>query len=766
MFKIKSCNMWRWFFLWFVTIPALVSAQSFRLEGVVLDSAGYSLSQAHIQTSIKKSAITDPDGSFVIQAPKGKLQITISYTGYKKFSQLLFINRDTIIYFFLQSKSEELNEVVVTADRTLQSDQFQTTRMSTNTLSGKEISSIPVLGGEADLIKTIQLLPGVTKGADGTTDLFVRGGAADQNLVLLDGAPVYNTGHLFGFLSVFNPDMLDKVESINGAFPSEYGGRLSSILDVSSKSNFANKTKVKGNIGLLATRLMIEQPLVKNKLSVWVAGRRTYIDEVVKVVGQELPYFFYDFNGKILYRPRANSRLEITFYEGNDVLNFSNPTRSSLRNRNITTDFTLGNSTQTLRWDRNYRNFNSTFSLYHTSFRYSISNTFQENKLFVNSSIEDIGGKWLLTSDSVKKNISFTIGTEVIRHQVAPNRINTSGEISELLKTSSTLPKISMESSVFFQVNGKFTSQLSYSVGTRVSSAYVDNIFYFNPEPRVAVRFAVDSLTAIKASYSRMSQYLHRVSSAAVAFPTDIWYPVTNNVKPQTSDQIALGIQRTFPQRNLYVSMEGYYKWMHQLIGYREGASLLLNVDFEKQLVQGQGRAYGLEVLIKKEIGKLTGWISYTWAKSERQYDVVNGGQWFLARYDRRHNAALVLNYQLSKRWSVSSVFEFISGSRFTPIIGQYAVPSPTLVGVDLIPVYAPINSVKLADTHRLDVGIKFRPKPDKKFQGEWFAGVYNVYNRAAPIGVIIQPNGDGSFRYEQPGLFGLLPFVSYGFKF
>jgi TonB-dependent Receptor Plug Domain/CarboxypepD_reg-like domain len=758
--------MWRWLLFCCSAIPELLSAQTFQVEGVVRDSSGFNLSQAHVQASIKKSSVTDSSGRFFFQAPKGKLQINISYTGYKKFSQSILITRDTIVYFILQSKSEELNEVVVVADRTFQSDQFETMRMSTNTLSGKEISSIPVLGGEADLIKTLQLMPGVTKGADGTTDLFVRGGAADQNLVLLDGAPVYNTGHLFGFLSVFNPDILDKVESINGAFPSEYGGRLSSILDVSSKNGFPTKTKVKGNVGLLATRLMIEQPLVKDKLSFWAAGRRTYVDQVVRTIGQELPYYFYDFNGKILYRPRANSRLEITFYEGNDVLSFANLSRASLRNRNITNDFVLGNSSQTLRWDRNYRNFNSTLSLYRTAFQYSIKNTFQENQLAVNSSIEDIGGKWTLSTDSLRKNISFKAGMELIRHQVAPNRINTMGEISELLKTSSTTPQTSYETSAFLQADGKLTSNLRYSAGIRVSSAYVDQTFYFNPEPRIAFRYSLDSMTAIKLSYSRMSQYLHRVSSAAVAFPTDIWYPVTRKVKPQTADQIALGIQRTLPNQNLFVSIEGYYKWMYQLIGYREGASLLLNVDFEKQLVQGQGRAYGLEVLIKKEQGKLTGWISYTWSKAERQYDEVNGGEWFLARYDRRHNAALVLNYQLSKRWSVSSVFEFISGSRFTPIIGQYAVPSPTLVGVDLIPVYAPMNSVKLADTHRLDIGIKFRPKPDKKFQGEWFAGVYNVYNRAAPIGVFIMSNGDGSFRYEQPGLFGLLPFVSYGFKF
>ncbi len=746
----------------------LANAQKLRLSGKVVDSLSIPLSSAHVivEQQRKKTITTNSKGEFFVELNGGLLKLEITYTGYKKFSAQYNLLRDTILQFVLQTKAEELEEVTITANRTLQSDQFQTTRMSTNSLSGKEISSIPVLGGEADLIKTIQLLPGVTKGADGTTDLFVRGGAADQNLVLLDGAPVYSTGHLFGFLSVFNPDGLDKVESINGAFPAEFGGRLSSILDVTTRSVSPAKTQVKGNIGLLATRLMIEQPILKDKLSFSVAGRRTYVDQVVKLVGQELPYFFYDLNGKILYRPSINSRWEFTFYEGNDVLSFSNIPRSSLRNRNLTTNFVLGNSTQTLRWDRAYRKFNSTLSLYRTVFQYSIKNTFQENSLYVTSRIEDLGGKWVVTSDSVRQRISVSAGVEMIRHQVAPNRITTTGEISELLKSNSSLPQTSIESSVFFQLNGSVTNRLNANAGLRISSAYVDQTFYYNLEPRFSLRYKLDSVTALKFSFSRMSQYLHRVSSAAIAFPTDIWYPVTRNVKPQTADQIALGLQRTIPERNLFISIESYYKWMHQLIGYKEGASLLLNVDFEKQLVQGQGRGYGLEVLIKKESGKLTGWLSYTWAVSERQYDAVNGGQWFLARYDRRHNAALVLNYQLSKKWSLSAVFEFISGSRFTPIIGQYVVPSPTLVGVDLIPVYAAANSVKLADTHRLDIGAKFRPHPNKKFQGEWFAGVYNVYNRASPIGILIMPNGDGSFRYEQPGLFGLLPFVSYGFKF
>ncbi|MCA4898476.1 MAG: carboxypeptidase-like regulatory domain-containing protein [Bacteroidota bacterium] len=758
--------MWRWIFLGCWIWSATVGAQTFRVHGTVLDSAGLSLGQAHVQTNQRKSAVTDSAGNFSFAVPAGKIQITISYTGYRKLTQSIFVKKDTSVFFFLESKSEQLDEVVISADRTLQSDQFETNRMSTNVLSGKEISSIPVLGGEADLIKTIQLMPGVTKGLDGTTDLFVRGGAADQNLVMLDGAPVYNTGHLFGFLSVFNPDMLDKVESINGAFPSEYGGRLSSILDITSKSSMPTRTRVKGNIGLLASRLMVEQPLVKDKLTVWAAGRRTYVDQVIKLTGEELPYFFYDLNAKVTYKPNLRDRMEFTVYEGNDVLDFSRAPRATLRNRNITNSFTLGNSTQTFSWKRNAQRFNTSLSLYRTVFQYNIQSTFTDNSLFVNSSIEDVGGKWMISSDSLVQKFSVKAGVEAVRHQVAPNRINTTGEITDILKSGATTPQTALETSPFFQVDGSITPRLRFSTGARVSSAYVDKTFYWNVEPRLAVRYSIDSVTAIKASYSRMAQYLHRVSSSAVAFPTDIWYPVTSRVKPQTADQVALGIQRTFPKQNIFVSIEGYYKWLHDLIGYKEGASLLLNTNFENQLVQGKGLAYGLELLVKKETGKLTGWISYTLAKSERQFDEVNEGQWFLARYDRRHNLAVVLSYQLSNRWSVSSVFEFISGSRFTPIVGQYVVPAPSLGGLDLIPIFAPINSVKLADTHRLDIGVKYRTRLDRKLQGEWFVGIYNVYNRASPVGIVIRPNGDGSFRYEQPGLFGLLPFVSYGFKF
>lgn len=752
----------------FLIFPATLCGQSIKLKGIVRQSteplpfANVRIAKQDLATSSGKN------GEFSFDLTPGVITLEISYTGFKKIHQTLELKKDTVLNFVLEAKTTQLDEIIVLHTRYRQSDQLQTTRMSSVMVTEKDITSIPVLGGEADLIKTIQLLPGVSKGVEGSTDLFVRGGAADQNLVLLDGAPVYNTGHLFGFLSVFNPDVLGGVESMNGAFPAEYGGRLSSILDVRTKSGMPERTQLKGNIGLLATRLMVEQPLVKDKLTVMLAGRRTYVDQVVKAVGQELPYFFYDFNAKISFRPTVNDRIEFTHYSGDDVLNFipgSNSPRSA-RTRNVTSNFNIGNSSQTVRWRKILnRNWNSEGLFYRSVFRYTIANSFEDSRLFVSSDIEDLGGKWIISTDSLH-GLFFKTGVDVVKHRVSPNIINTSGELSYLLESSTTQPRSAWEASTFAQVEGNWKSRWRWSAGLRISSALVSNKTYVNPEPRLAMRYSLNENTTLKASYSRMAQYLHRVSSAAVAFPTDIWYPVTNSVQPQRANQVSIAMQHTIPAADLFVSLEGYYKKMDHLVGYREGTSLFLNNEFESQLVQGDGQAYGAEILIKKESGKLTGWISYTLSWSQRQFGEINSGNWFSSRYDRRHNGAIVANYQFAKRWSVSAVWEFISGSRFTPVIGQYTVPAPSLVGVNLIPVYAPINSVKLADTHRLDLGVKFRSRTGNRFQSEWFAGVYNTYNRATPVGIAILPNGDGSFRYEQPGLFGLLPFVSYGFKF
>lgn len=761
--------MMQWILIGLLVIPLAGKAQEVRLKGWVTTLSEQPLPAAHVQVNGSSHVATArDDGGFEISLLPGPVVIKVTYTGYEAARYSFLLQRDTVLHISLSPAIGQLDEVVVSGSRYRQSDQLQTTRMSAVTLTGSEINSIPVLGGEADLLKTVQLLPGVSKGVEGSTDIFVRGGAADQNLVLLDGAPIYNTGHLFGFLSVFNPDVLSRVESMNGAFPANYGGRLSSILDVYSKSAFADKTEVKGNIGVLASRLMVRQPIVKEKLSVSLAARRTYVDQVVRLIGQQLPYHFYDLNAKIAFHPTSKDELEFSHYSGDDVLNFIPGASTSRRLQNTTSNFTIGNSTQTLRWNRTFSpRWSSSMLFYRSRFHYTIDNTFEDSKLFTSSDIEDLGGKWTVTSDNIFKGLSFTGGLDMVHHRVSPNVITTSGEISGLLESSTTAAQRAWEASAFAQVDGQWRTRWKWSAGLRVSSAWVSNNHYVNPEPRLSVRFALNAETAIKASYSRMAQYLHRVSSAAVAFPTDIWYPVTNNVRPQRADQWSIALQKFLPKHDVFISLEGYYKIMDNLIGYKEGTNLFVNRDFESALIQGAGRSYGVEALIKKEVGRWSGWVSYTLSWSERRFDEINGGDWFYARYDRRHNIAIVTNYRFARRWSVSAVWEFISGSRFTPIIGKYVVPAPTLAGASIIPVYAPMNSVKLADTHRLDLGLKFKPsRVGKRFQGEWFFGVYNVYNRATPVTIAIVSNGDGTFRYEQPGVFGFLPFISYGFTF
>jgi hypothetical protein len=523
---------------------------------------------------------------------------------------------------------------------------------------------------------------------------------------------------------------------------------------------------VSGDIGLIASRLYVEQPLVKDKMSIWVAGRRTYIDQVVKAMGEELPYYFYDLNTKVVIKPTALDHIELSYYGGEDILNLFRDSDND--GDGWLTSYESGNDSQSLQWKRSFgNNWSSTLSLVRTKYKYDILNSFEENELVALSNIEDYGARWLVQKDSVGNNGMITAGVDWTRHMVSPSVISTTGTIAELLESSSTSGKVANELALHTQYEWSPTQRWTVNAGIRISAARVNTKNYVYPEPRFSARYSVSDREALKFSYSRMVQYMHRISNSAVSSPTDIWYPVTETIRPQTSHQWAAAWHRTFPKHNLFLSIEGYYKTMEQLIGYEEGTNLFLNTDFESKLIQGRGRAYGLEVLLKKEAGRFTGWISYTLSWSWRQFDEVNHGKWFPSRYDRRHNGAIVAQYAINKRWTASLVWEFISGARFTPVIGQYAVLAPTLSGVELIPVYSEINGVSLADTHRLDLGIKFKSKPGKRFRWEWFAGVYNAYNRASPIGISIeQDEADGSLRYEQPGLFGLLPFISYGFKF
>lgn len=750
----------------YLLMPGWVCAQTFQVSGVVREGERDALPLAHIIVLPDSNTIvTDNRGRFLVNVRRGEHTFIISYTGYRSLLRKIDIVSDTVIQFQLQPSIDQLDEIVITSQRDRQQELFESTRMSTQVLNPEDVTSIPVLGGEADLIKVLQLMPGSVRGIEGSSDLFVRGGAADQNLVLLDDATIYNTSHLLGFVSVFNPDILESVESVNGGFPASQGGRLSSILDVRTKSEIADDTHVSGDIGLIASRLFVEQPIVENKLGVWVAGRRTYIDKVMNVINEELPYFFYDLNARAIWKPSTRDRVSFSYYRGNDDLDI-------FRDRNndgvgFLTSFQSGNDNQTLQWDHSINDrWESHVSALRTTYDYSILNAFRDNRLRAFSDIEDIGVKAeaVYRGDS-QKNIK--IGTQWIRHEVSPSVVNSSGTFSEFLESTTSQGRVSNELAFYGQYEWSPADRWMLNAGLRTSMAIVDDQAYAFPEPRFAARYEINDNEAVKFSYSRMAQYMHRISNSAVTSPTDIWYPVTDSIRPQSGHQFSLGWQRTLPKENIMMSLEAYYKPMRNLIGLEEGTNLFFNSNFQNSLVQGRGRAYGLELMVRKNAGKFTGWISYTLAWSRRQFDELNGGEWFASRYDRRHNGAVVAQYAITPRLSVSGVWEYISGSKFTPIIGQYQVVAPSTTGVDLVPVFAPINSVKLTDAHRLDLGVKWRSKPGRKFQYEWFGGVYNAYNRTNPVAITIETDEtDGSLRYEQPGLVGLLPFISYGFKF
>jgi hypothetical protein len=743
-------------------------AQKITLTGTIKEKdSGQSLPLAQILVlPDSMGAAANEAGVFSVSVPPGMKTLVISYVGYETLRRYVRAVRDVTVDFQLEPRVNQLEEVVVNSSRLSNEDMLQSTRSSTNILSSDDINAIPVLGGEADVIKTLQLLPGTVRGIDGSTDIFVRGGAADQNLVLFDGAPVYNTSHLFGFLSVFNPDVVSQVESINGGFPAQYGGRLSSILNVSTRDAIPDQTHASADIGIIASRLFIEQPLIKNKLSFWVAGRRTYIDRVAKLANLSLPYFFYDLNGKVLFTPTRKDNIELSHYSGYDKLSY-------LRDRNHdgigqTTGFSSGNSTQSFHWNHRYNNsWYHDASLYHTSYKYLIHSDFGSNTLQATSNIRDLGGKFQLSNDSIGRNASLFVGAEFVRHSLSPSVVNTAGTIAEFLKSNSSGGRSAMELAAFVQYEFQPTDKVRLSAGYRQSAAIVENATYFNPEPRFAIRYLIDEKSSVKASYTRMAQYIHRVSSSAVSTPTDIWYPVTDSIKPQTANQVAFAYQRNIPKYNAFFSAETYYKQMSQQVGYQPGANLFFNTHFQNNLIQGDGRAYGFEFLLRKQSGKFTGWISYTLSWSWRRYASINNGEWFHARYDRRNNGAIVLQYAFAKRWAASMVWEYISGSRFTPVIGQYVMVSPSVTGFDLLPVYPAINSIKMSDSHRLDIGIKYKSRPENFLRWQIFAGLYNAYNRANPIAIlVVADEKSGKLKYEQPGLFGLLPFVSYGIKF
>ncbi len=748
----------------FISISAWAQ---FTLSGHIYDkSDGEALPGATLYISqLETGTATNVYGFYSLTPGESNFRITVSYLGYQPIDTLIILSQNQVLDFYLSEQVGELGEVEVSATRLELQEQINSTKMSAVSLRPQEITNIPTLAGEADLIKVAQLLPGVTSGNEGSTGMFVRGGTDDQNLVVLDDAVVYNLGHLFGFFSVFNSDAIKDVEVIKGGFTSDFGGRLSSVMDVRMNDGSLQRYNARGGIGLLTSRLTVDGPIIKDRMSFMLAARRTYIDRVFQLVGSNLPYYFYDYNAKLNYKISNNDRIYLSSYFGNDVLAFNETAEEDEGDEDLDFGFQLGNFTTTLRWNHIYdsQKLFSNVTLHQTRFKYDIQGDFVDNSLLIRSQIQDVGVKadWQYFKSPENK---FIFGAQTVTHFFRPNVISTSGDISDFVDNREGSLIQNTEWAIYGGNERDLSKQLKLNVGLRYSMTVTEGKVYSGPEPRFAARYKINDENSVKASYSLMRQYMHRVSSSSIALPTDLWYPVTENVRPQRAHQFAVGYSRIFPKSQLSFSVETYYKTMARLIEYREGASLILNDNFERELISGDGDSFGVEFLLRKKYGSFTGWMSYSLSKTSRNFNELNNGKTYPSKFDRHHVATLVSMVELNDRVSFSAVWTYQSGAWFTPQTGQFLMPNASLTQVELIPIYGDRNSTQLGGTHRMDINFILKPRGKRRFGGEWHIGAYNFYNRAAPFRVDIENNGV-TYEYVQQGLFGFIPSIAYNFS-
>jgi hypothetical protein len=739
---------------------SLAGAQT-TFSGYVLDALDREiLLGATVQDTLSgRGAVTNAYGFFTLTVPGHRAILSVSYIGFEP--ALIAVDSSRRHHeILLRERSADLGAIIVSDDR-IHRETVESVRMGTLHVRPDAVNRIPTFAGEADLLKVFQLMPGVTQGNEATSGMYVRGGTDDQNLVLLDDAVVYNIGHLFGFFSVFNNDAIQDVNLIKGAFPARHGGRLSSVMDVRMKDGSLERWNATGGVGLLTSRITVDGPLIEDRMSFMVSGRRTYIDQVLRLAGTELPYYFYDVNAKLNYRLSDADRLYVSSYFGDDILDVADPDSDD----DLGFGFSLGNAILTARWNHVYasgRTF-SNVTLHQSRFAYDISGRFVDNSVLITSRIQDHGLKadWETVPDPSRR---YHYGFAVVTHGFRPNVVSTSGDVAELVGSSASPFIRSTETALHAGVDRDLTERIRVEAGLRHSAAFSGRT-YHGFEPRLAARYQLTSAHALKASYSLMRQYMHRVSSSAIALPTDLWYPVTEGVGPQLAHQISVGYFGSDRERDLTWSVEWFAKRMRDLIDYKEGARLILNDRFESELLRGDGVSRGMEVLLRKHQGRSTGWIGYTWAKTERQFDGLNGGNPFPDRYDRRHSISAVWMVDLSDRihWSMNWVY--LSGSRITAQTGQYLMPNASLTGVDLVPIYSTRNAIELAASHRMDVNLVVKGRRTRFGDGEWHFSAYNFYNRAAPYRISIASNGK-TLEYVQQGLFGVFPSIAYHFRF
>ena len=757
--------------------PAFLFAQKITINGRIKDAKnGEDLIGASVKVKDNAAlgARSNSYGYYSLTLPKGTYTFVYQYLGYEKQEVTVTIERNTLQNIQLKTVEKTMKDVVIKASK--EDKNVTRTEMGVIRLDPKAIETVPVLFGEKDILKTLQLTPGVKAAGEGQSGFYVRGGGVDQNLILLDEAPVYNASHLLGFFSVFNSDALKDVTLYKGDIPAEFGGRASSVLDVKMKDGNSKNYSASGGIGLIASRLTVEGPIVKDKGSFILSGRRTYADLFLKLSQDSLrkqsKLYFYDLNLKANYQVTKKDRVFLSGYFGRDIFGLG----SSF-------GFDWGNSTATVRWNHviNSKVFSNT-SLIYSDYSYRIKVGFDDQEFQVKSSIRDYDMKQDFNFFPNSKN-TIKFGFNAMHHTFRPTEFSGTG----LNIPDTLLNRYALEGGVYLQNEQTISDKITVKYGVRYSvfdyigpgPAYtydakgnqLTKTMYANGEtiklyggfePRLSGRYQLNEVSSVKASYNRNYQYMHLLSNTTTSSPTDIWVPSSNNVKPQIADQTAIGYFRNFKDNMFECSVEAYYKILKNQIDYKNGADLFTNAELESELEYGNGRAFGAEFYIHKQTGRLTGWVSYTLSRSLRKFDNINEGKEYSARQDRIHDIAIVGMYDLTKKIKVSANWIYYTGSAVTFPSGKYIANGFT------VPYYTERNGYRMPDYHRLDIGVTWiRAKTDKK-ESSWNFSLYNAYGRENAYSISFQQNADNPQQSEalQTSLFRWIPSISYNFKF
>ncbi len=775
-----------------VSFSFFANAQTITINGFVNDSAsGERLIGAIIFDNIsKEGTATNNFGYFSLTLKNDKAELIVSYLGYRsKVVDVAGFGAHLITIDI--TRSGMLKEVSVKANRNPIQQQSQ---MSSINIPIEQIKKVPALMGETDVLKVLQLLPGVAKGSEGSSGIYVRGGSPDQNLILLDGVPVYNVSHLFGFFSVFNGDAISNVQLIKGGFPARYGGRLSSVIDITMKDGNKNKIHGDGGIGLISSRLTLEGPIKNSNTTFLVSARRTYLDLFMRPLtsiisgGQgSTGYYFYDLNAKINHKFSDKDRIFLSSYLGKD--NFGVTTKDAFGSSSSNTSAYLkwGNITTALRWNhilssKMFVNTTATFSQYKfdvgaNSTTTTASNT--NNFVFdYTSGIQDLGFKTDFDYSPISKH-HIKWGSNYIYHTFTPgvNALQSSTNGSVQADTSYGSNKIyANEGYIYVEDDWEMTSRIKANIGLHASGFDVQNTFYKSLQPRLSARYLVDDKTSVKVAYSEMTQYMHLLSNTGIGLPTDLWVPATAQVKPQQSSQVALGIARTVKE-DYEVSFETYYKSMWNVIEYQNGASFFgTATDWQNLITAGKGNSYGGEFLVQKKYGRLTGWVGYTLSWSNRQFADINNGAVFPYKYDQRHNIAVVASYELKKDIDISSTWVYSTGNALSlptenymslqqafPGMPAWSSATQTLTSVSS---FQQVNNFRMPAYHRLDLGINFHKH---KHWGEiiYNISIYNAYNHLNAFFIYEGTDATtGAPQLKKLVLFPILPAFSVNFKF